>query len=144
MAKFILDKVTIGSTSNFDGTGGGDIHAVVVEASLPTIEPNTVVVDDGQTINESYTVNIEMRTKHTGFGITNAANNPILTSAVVSNDGTLHTKAYIKFHGATSSFNIQTGAIYLNGYEDFSNGRKETVLTGTLEVISAATGLTSS
>lgn len=143
MAKFILDKVTIGSTSNFNGTDGGDIHAVVVEASLPTIEPNTVVVDDGQTINESYTVNIEMRTKHQNFGATNAGS-AILSSAVVSNNGTLHTKAYIKFHGATTSFNIQTGAIYLNGYEDFSNGRRETVLTGTLEVISAASGLTSS
>jgi hypothetical protein len=143
MAKFILDKVTIGSTSNFDGTGGGDIHAVIVEASLPTIEPNTVVVDDGQTINESYTVNIEMRTKHTRFDATDNGG-VILTSAVVSNDGTLHTKAYIKFHGATSSFNIETGQIYLNGYEDFSNGRRETVLTGTLEVISAASGLTSS
>jgi len=143
MAKFILDKVTIGSASDFSGTGGGDIHAVIVEASLPTVEPNTVVVDDGQTINESYTVNIEMRTKHTQFDATDDGG-VILTSAVVSNDGTLHTKAYIKFHGATNSFNIQTGAIYLNGYEDFSNGRRETVLTGTLEVISAATGLTSS
>lgn len=143
MAKFILDKVTIGSTSNFDGTGGGDIHAVIVEASLPTVEPNTVVVDDGQTINESYTVNIEMRTKHQNFGATNAGS-AILTSAVVSNDGTLHTKAYIRFDGASNSFNIDTGQIYLNGYEDFSNGRKETVLTGTLEVISAASGLTSS
>lgn len=143
MAKFILDKVTIGSTSNFDGTGGGDIHAVVVEASLPTIEPNTVVVDDGQTINESYTVNIEMRTKHQNFGATDAGT-PILSSAVVSNDGTLHTKAYIRFDGALNSFNIDTGQIYLNGYEDYSNGRRETVLTGTLEVISAASGLTSS
>lgn len=143
MAKFILDKVTIGSTSNFDGTNGGDIHAVVVEASLPTIEPNTVVVDDGQTINESYTVNIEMRTKHQNFGATDAGS-PILSSAVVSNNGTLHTKAYIRFDGALNSFNIDTGQIYLNGYEDYSNGRRETVLTGTLEVISAASGLTSS
>ena len=34
MAKFILDKVTLGSDSIGGTTGGGDIHNVVVEASI--------------------------------------------------------------------------------------------------------------
>jgi hypothetical protein len=34
--------------------------------------------------------------------------------------------------------------MFINGYEDYSNGRVETVLTGTLEVIKATDGLTSS
>jgi len=143
MAKFILDKVIIGSNSIGGTTGGGEIHNVVVEASLPTIEPNTVVVDDGQTINESYTVNIEMRTKHTGIGA-DGTGTAILSLDTVSNDGTLHDKAFVRFDGASNSFNIDSGKMYLNGYEDYSNGRRETVLTGTLEVISAADGLTSS
>lgn len=142
MAKFILEKVELLSGS-ISGSGIGDIHSVVVEASLPTVEPNTVVVDDGQTINESYTVNVEMRTKHTNFGATNAGTG-ILANSAISTDGTLPAKTFIRFHGQPNSFNIDTGGIYLNGYEDFSNGRRETVLTGTLEVISASTGLTSS
>ena len=143
MAKFILEKVIIGSDSVGGTTGGGEIHNVVVEASLPTIEPNTVVVDDGQTINESYTVSMEMRTKHTGIGA-DGTGTAILALATVSNDGTLHDKAYVRFDGASNSFNIDSGKMYINGYEDYSNGRRETVLTGTLEVISAASGLTSS
>ena len=140
MAKFILDKVTLSDGNNYDADQG-DITNVIVEASLPTIEPNTVVVDDGQTINESYNVSIEMRTKSTN--LSGSQSGAILSSAHVSTDGTLPTKTFVEFVGASNSFDIRSGSIYLNGYEDFSNGRRETVLTGTLEVISAASGLTS-
>ena len=140
MAKFILDKVTLSDGNNYDADQG-DITNVIVEASLPTIEPNQVTIENGQLVNESYTVNIEMRTKSTN--LSNGQSGAILSSAHVSTDGTLPTKSYIRFVGASNSFNISTGAIYLNGYEDYSNGRIETVLTGTLEVISATDGLTS-
>lgn len=140
MAKFILDKVTLSDGSNYDADQG-DITNVVVEASLPTIEPNQVTIENGQLVNESYTVNIEMRTKSTN--LSGSQSGAILSSAHVSTDGTLPTKSYVRFVGASNSFNISTGAIYLNGYEDYSNGRIETVLTGTLEVISATDGLTS-
>jgi hypothetical protein len=140
MAKFILDKVTLSDGNNYDADQG-DITNVVVEASLPTIEPNQVTIENGQLVNESYTVNIEMRTKSTN--LSGSQSGAILSSAHVSTDGTLPTKSYVRFVGASNSFNISTGAIYLNGYEDYSNGRIETVLTGTLEVISATDGLTS-
>jgi hypothetical protein len=140
MAKFILDKVTLSDGNNYDADQG-DITNVIVEASLPTIEPNQVTIENGQLVNESYTVNIEMRTKSTN--LSNSQTGAILSSAHVSTDGTLPTKSYVQFVGASNSFNISTGAIYLNGYEDYSNGRIETVLTGTLEVISATDGLTS-
>ena len=39
MAKFILDKVTLSDGNNYDADQG-DITNVIVEASLPTIEPN--------------------------------------------------------------------------------------------------------
>lgn len=141
MAKFILDKVTLSNANNYNADEG-DIENVVVEASLPTIEPNQVTVDDGQVINESYTLNIEMRSKSTS--LTGSKTDAILSSAHVSTNGTLPPKTFVRFVGATNSFNIQTGAIYLNGYQDYSNGRVETVLTGTLEVIKATDGLTSS
>lgn len=140
MAKFILDKVTLSDGSDYNADQG-DITNVVVEASLPTIEPNQVTIENGQLVNESYTVNIEMRTKSTN--LSGSQSGAILSSAHVSTDGTLPTKSYVRFVGASNSFNISTGAIYLNGYEDYSNGRIETVLTGTLEVISATDGLTS-
>lgn len=140
MAKFILDKVTLSDGSDYNADQG-DITNVVVEASLPTIEPNQVTIENGQVVNESYTVNIEMRTKSTS--LSGSQSGAILSSAHVSTDGTLPTKSYVRFVGASNSFNISTGAIYLNGYEDYSNGRVETVLTGTLEVISATDGLTS-
>jgi hypothetical protein len=140
MAKFILDKVTLSDGNNYDADQG-DITNVIVEASLPTIQPNQVTIENGQLVNESYTVNIEMRTKSTN--LSGSESGAILSSAHVSTDGTLPPKSYIRFVGASNSFNISTGAIYLNGYEDYSNGRIETVLTGTLEVISATDGLTS-
>ena len=81
MAKFILTKVTLSDGNNYDADQG-DITNVIVEASLPTIEPNTVVVDDGQTINESYNVSIEMRTKSTN--LSGSQSGAILSSAHVS------------------------------------------------------------
>lgn len=143
MAKFILSKVTLDTsapTASGSSPDVGIIEDVIVEASLPTIEPNQVTVDNGQVINESYTVNIEMRTKNTEYTNTNS----ILDNTYVSANGTLPTKVYIKFEGTSNSFDIDSGAIYLSGYEDYSNGRIETVLSGTLEVISATSGLTSS
>jgi hypothetical protein len=153
MAKFVLDYVSVSNGDNLDGDIG-TISNVIVETSLPTIEPNQVTVDDGQVINESYTVNVEMRTKETAFDSSNqtggsgaADGNAILggTGSTVSVDGSIPSKSYIKMVGKTNSFNVELkGGIYLNGYEDYSNGRIETVLFGTLEVISATDGLTTS
>lgn len=154
MAKFVLDYLSISNGAELDGDVG-TISNVIVETSLPTIEPNQVTVDDGQVINESYTVNVEMRTKESNFDSTNQAGstgapangNAILGGAgsTVSVNGTIPSKSYIKMVGKTNSFNIDlAGGIYLNGYEDYSNGRIETVLFGTLEVISATDGLTTS
>lgn len=154
MAKFVLDYLSISNGAELDGDVG-TISNVIVETSLPTIEPNQVTVDDGQVINESYTINVEMRTKENKFDATNQAGNSgasandalILggSGSTVSIDGSIPAKSYIKMVGKTNSFNIDlAGGIYLNGYEDYSNGRIETVLFGTLEVISATDGLTTS
>jgi hypothetical protein len=149
MAKFILDKITVDDdavTASGSGPDVGIIQNVVVEASIPTIEPNTVIVDNGQTVNESYTVNLEIRTRDTKYRDASGVltNTNILDGTNISSDGVLKKKLYLKFEG-NGGFNIDAGAgMYLNGYEDFSNGRRETVLTGTVEVTSATSGLTSS
>ena len=149
MAKFILDKITVDTsavTASDSTPDVGIIQNVVVEASIPTIEPNTVIVDDGQTVNESYTVNLEIRTRDTKYRAADGTltSNNILDDTNISSDGVLKNKLYLKFEG-NGGFDIDAGAgMYLNGYEDFSNGRRETVLTGTVEVTSATSGLTSS
>jgi len=153
MAKFVLDYLSISNGADLNGDVG-TISNVIVEASLPTIEPNQVTVDDGQVINESYTINVEMRTKENKFdftnqaGVTGGADNELIlggSNSTVSVNGSIPAKSYIKMVGKTNSFNIDlAGGIYLNGYEDYSNGRIETVLFGTLEVISATDGLTTS
>lgn len=153
MAKFVLDYLSIDNDTTMEGDIG-TISDVIVEASLPTIEPNQVTVDNGQVINESYTVTVEMRTKNTHFDATgqdsatgSASGNAILggTNSTVSTNGSIPAKSYIKMVGKSNSFDIDlAGGIYLNGYEDYSNGRIETVLFGTLEVISATDGLTTS
>lgn len=154
MAKFVIDYLSISNGSDLNGDIG-TISNVLVEASLPTIEPNQVTVDNGQVINESYTVNVEMRTKESNFDSNPnqagqngaAAGTAILggTGSPVSVNGSIPAKSYIKMVGKTNSFNIELkGGIYLNGYEDYSNGRIETVLFGTLEVLSATDGLTTS
>lgn len=153
MAKFVIDYLSISNGDNLDGDIG-TISNVLVEASLPTIEPNQVTVDDGQVINESYTVNVEMRTKESNFDTTNqagasgAADGAAIlggTGSTVSINGAIPIKSYIKMVGKTNSFNIELkGGMYINGYEDYSNGRIETVLFGTLEVLSATDGLTTS
>ena len=153
MAKFVIDYLSISNGDNLDGDIG-TISNVLVEASLPTIEPNQVTVDNGQVINESYTVTVEMRTKESNFDSTNQAGangaadgNAILggTGSTVSINGAIPAKSYIKMEGKINSFNVELkGGIYLNGYEDYSNGRIETVLFGTLEVLSATNGLTTS
>jgi hypothetical protein len=154
MAKFVLDYLSISNGADLNGDVG-TISNVIVETSLPTIEPNQVTVDDGQVINESYTINVEMRTKESNFdanpnqaGQNGTANGTAILGGVgspVSVNGSIPAKSYIKMVGKTNSFNIDlAGGIYLNGYEDYSNGRIETVLFGTLEVISATDGLTTS
>lgn len=154
MAKFVIDYLSISNGSDLNGDIG-TISNVLVEASLPTIEPNQVTVDNGQVINESYTVTVEMRTKESNFdsnpnqaGENGTANGTAILGGVgspVSVNGSIPAKSYIKMVGKTNSFDIDlAGGIYLNGYEDYSNGRIETVLFGTLEVLSATDGLTTS
>jgi hypothetical protein len=136
----------------------GDTLIGVIKGILPdsiqfSPERNDVVIEDGQTITESYTVPIEFRTKNTTYesGSGDAAGNAILdgTDSLIT-AGSQSTKSYLKFKGLNptgtdgDSHDIVTGDAYLSGHIDVSNGRREVVITGNIEVITASAGVTSS
>ena len=136
----------------------GDTLIGVIKGILPdsiqfSPERNDVVIEDGQTITESYTVPIEFRTKNTTYetGSGDAAGYAILdgTNSLIT-AGSQSTKSYLKFKGLNptgtdgDSHDIVTGDAYLSGHIDVSNGRREVVITGNLEVITASAGVTSS
>ena len=144
MSKIIIQKINV-YTGSVGGTLIGAIHDVIVDSSQFSPTPNVVNVEDNQAINESYTIPFEFRTRATTFTGGSANTQNILGGAnsTVSVDGTLPTKSYLEFVGASNSIDIESGAIYLNGYQDFSNGRRETMISGQLEVITASDGVTS-
>lgn len=105
--------------------------------------PSTVTVENNREINESFTGRIVIRTTDTNFkkfnsvGVTTA----ILSHDSVSPDGILPVEAKLRLHGATGSHTVTTGVVYIMGHEDFSNGRRETVLTAQAAEISNLSSL---
>jgi len=143
MAKLIFTHAEI-LTSGGSAIGGGTfIRNITVEGLEISNEPATVAVENNREINESFTGRIVIRTTDTNFkqvaaaGVTTA----ILDSDHVSPDGVLPTEAKLKLHGATGSHSITTPVVYIMGHEDFSNGRRETVLTAQAAEISTLNSL---
>lgn len=143
MAKLIFTHAEI-LTSGGAAIGGGTfIRNITVEGLEVSNEPATVAVENNREINESFTGRIVIRTTDTNFkqvaaaGVTTA----ILDSDHVSPDGVLPTEAKLKLHGATGSHSITTPVVYIMGHEDFSNGRRETVLTAQAAEISTLNSL---
>lgn len=143
MAKLIFTHAEI-LTSGGTAIGGGTfIRNITVEGLEISNEPATVAVENNREINESFTGRIVIRTTDTNFkqvaaaGVTTA----ILDSDHVSPDGVLPTEAKLKLHGATGSHSITTPVVYIMGHEDFSNGRRETVLTAQAAEISTLNSL---
>lgn len=143
MAKLIFTHAEI-LTSGGSAIGGGTfIRNITVEGLEISNEPATVAVENNREINESFTGRIVIRTTDTNFkqvaatGVTTA----ILDHGSVSPDGVLPTEAKLKLHGATGSHSITTPVVYIMGHEDFSNGRRETVLTAQAAEISTLNSL---
>jgi len=147
--KLVFQSVELYNTSD---TLIGVIKGILPDSIQFSPERNDVVIEDGQTITESYTVPIEFRTKNTTYetGSGTAAGNAILDGAnSLITAGSQSTKSYLKFKGLNptgtdgDSHDIVTGDAYLSGHIDVSNGRREVVITGNIEVITASAGVTS-
>jgi hypothetical protein len=161
MSKLIISQIDV-FTGAFGTTSPssyiGSIKDFTVDGLQYFPEPNQVTVEDGQTINESYNVPIEIRTRKLAFEngtqvadssgtTTGAANNEnLLTGSnspfMVDDASDSKTECFLRFvtQGASVS-DLKTGGVVLNGYQDFSNGRREVVLQGNIEVITASDGV---
>lgn len=144
MAKLIFTHAEIlTSSGSAIGSGGTNIRNITVEGLEISNEPSTLAVENNREINESFTGRIVIRTTDTNFkqvagaGVTTA----ILSTEYVSPDGILPIEAKLKLHGATGTHDITTDVVYIMGHEDFSNGRRETVLTAQAAAISNLSSL---
>ena len=143
MAKLIFTHAEI-LTSGGTAIGGGTfIRNITVEGLEISNEPSTVTVENNREINESFTGRIVIRTTDTNFKQVSGAGvvTAILSSDYVSPDGILPIEAKLKLHGATGSHTVTTDVVYIMGHEDFSNGRRETVLTAQAAEISNLSSL---
>ena len=122
MARLIFESAEILDTSD---SSQGVISGITVEGVEITKEPTTVDVENGRTINESFTGGITIRSINTTFD----GGGAVLSSAYVSTDGSLPTEGKLKLNGVAGSHDIVTGPVYIMGHEDFSNGRLEIVLS---------------
>jgi hypothetical protein len=145
MAKLIFTHAEIlTSGGSAVVSGGANIRNITVDGLEITNEPATVAVENNREINESFTGRIVIRTTDTNFKQVSGAGaeTAILSSDYVSPDGILPTEAKLKLHGATGSHTITTPVVYIMGHEDFSNGRRETVLTAQAAELSTLNSLT--
>lgn len=163
MSKLIISQIDV-FTGAFGTTSPssyiGSIKDFTVDGLQYFPEPNQVTVEDGQTINESYNVPIEIRTRKLtyesgtlvqdssgGSPATGASNGEsILTHAsspiMVDDASDSKTECFLRFVTQGTGVNdLKTGGVVLNGYQDFSNGRREVVLQGNIEVITASDGV---
>lgn len=143
MAKLIFTHAEILTSSGAAIGGGTFIRNITVEGLEISNEPATVAVENNREINESFTGRIVIRTTDTNFKQVAAAGveTAILSNDYVSPDGVLPLEAKLKLHGATGSHSITTPVVYIMGHEDFSNGRRETVLTAQAAEISTLNSL---
>ena len=161
MSKLIISQIDV-----FTGAFGtdspssyiGSIKDFTVDGLQYFPEPNQVTVEDGQTINESYNVPIEIRTRKvtfesgtqvedsSGVAVGAANNENLLTGTnspfMVDDASDSKTECFLRFVTQGTGVNdLKTGGVVLNGYQDFSNGRREVVLQGNIEVITASDGV---
>lgn len=161
MSKLIISQIDV-FTGAFGTDAGssyiGSIKDFTVDGLQYFPEPNQVTVEDGQTTNESYNVPIEIRTRkltfedgtqvadNAGTGNGAANNENLLTGSnspfMVDDASDSKTECFLRFVTQGTGVNdLKTGGVVLNGYQDFSNGRREVVLQGNIEVITASDGV---
>ena len=139
------NKLVFQSVESYDTNDvlRGVIKGIVSDSVELSIEKNDVVIEDGQSLTESYNGSFTFRTINTTYeaGSGTAATNNILDGGnSLITAGQQSTKSYLVFKGLGST-DITTGDAYLSGHIDVSNGRQEVVITGNIEVITASNAL---
>jgi hypothetical protein len=101
--------------------GGNDFSLHLVEGAEVTIEEQTDLVDDGQTLVSSYDV---------AFSV------PLYSSAVIndpnvnSNASATPVKTWIRFDGSDGAATLNVTNVIVNARPSFENNRVAYVLTG--------------
>ena len=121
MAKLIFNKAEV---LNSSGVSQFTVSNITVEGVEPTLEPDTVNVQNNREIFESYTGRIVVRSTNTNTD----AGADILASPFVSKNGTTPTEGKLRLVGTTGTHSLTTATTYIMGHKSFENGRLETVL----------------
>ena len=121
-------------------TSVGVISQITVDGSEITLSPNSVMIADNREMYESYTGRIVVRTLQTTFD----AGGDILSNGHVVSGGSLTGKSegYLRLNGKGDSPSLRTPLTYIQGHNDFSNGRREIVLMGQAEELSSSSAVT--
>jgi len=137
MAKLVFEAAEIYSDSGYS-TLIGRIEGVRTDDLTLDKEGNVVTIDNGREINEFFTGNVELMSRNTDFEASaggSSDGNAILSDAHVSTDGTTPTESFVKLVGRSNSHDLNWGACFINGRENYSNGRLETMLSFSLEEV---------
>ena len=130
MARLIFESAEI---LNSSGASQGTISGIVVEGLEQTLTPDIVTVEDNREVYESFTGRIVVRTINTvdsnGDTLLVAGTSNSTIADYISIDGTLPLEGKLKLNGKSGSHDITTATTYIQGHNDFSNGRLEVVLT---------------
>jgi len=134
MAKLIFNKAEV---LNSSGASQFTVSNITVEGAEPTLEPDTVNVQNNREIFESFTGRIVVRSTNANTD----AGADILASAFVSKDGTTPTEGKLRLVGATGSHSLTTAVTYIMGHKSFENGRLETVLIAQASAVDSETAI---
>jgi len=126
-SRLLFDKLNVYSDSY--STLSFSVSGITVDGLEISKEAATVAIENGQTLNESFTGSITIRSINTDTD----AGATITAESLVSNNGQVPTECYIELESSVDSntFDLRMGPVYLMGYQDFTNSRVETVLTAT-------------
>jgi hypothetical protein len=127
MSRLIFSQLEIDDQATFSAAAK-TLTGITVEGLEISKEANTVEIEDGQILNESFTGSITIRSVKTAFS---DSSNVLDYTTYISSNGSIPSPCSLKLVGANGSDSVFLSGVYLMGHKDFSNGRTEIVLTAT-------------
>jgi hypothetical protein len=137
MGRLIFDSMSVYGSSAYDsGNLVATISGITVEGLEITKEANSVEIENGLMLHESYSGSITVRTIKTQTDASEdilSSNASVALYNYISKNGSVAPNvSYIQLDAAASAVqNVRMNDVYLMGYEDYANGRVETVLSAT-------------
>lgn len=112
--------------------GGTPYDKHLMEGAEVTLEPQTTMIDDGQTLIDSYDVTFQV----------DLYESDVLSNANVNKDaGVDPTKTTVVFTGATGAQTLTISNVIVNATYNFENNRTAVRLTGSKRAVSIANAI---